>query len=51
MELFGSNDSSLWRASLAGYSKVLALKEAEKKRKKGKKLKAKDEGLVQLDKW
>ena len=43
-DLFSSNDNSLWRASLNTYSKVLALKEAEKKKK------TKDD-LVRLDKW
>lgn len=43
-DLFSSNDSSLWRASLNTYSKVLALKEAEKKKKP-------KYDLVKLDKW
>lgn len=40
-DLFSSTDNSLWRASLNTYSKVLALKEAEKKKS----------DLVKLDKW
>lgn len=47
-ELFSSGAVSLWRASLASYSKVLALKQAEKK---GKKPKSKEDSLTELDKW
>lgn len=47
--LFDSNDSCLWRAALGSYHRVLEQKETERRRRK--QAKAKDEGLIELDRW